>query len=188
MTKKEIRNKALQQRKLLTDDECLRLSQKLLEGFKTLNFSKINSVHVFLPIHVKKEPDTFLLIDWLRENHPEIEIIVPKADFESNLMSHHSYVERADLVNNHFNIPEPKSAKITTTMPDMVLVPLLAFDLKGYRVGYGKGFYDRFLQNLTAQKIGLSFFDAITEINDVHLNDVRLDKCITPNGIIEFKP
>ncbi len=188
MNKPQIRKQALQQRNLLTEEDCARLSQKLLEGFKTLDFLKIKSVHVFLPIQVKKEPDTFLLINWLRENHPEIEIIIPKADFESNLMSHHRYSGKEDLANNHYHIPEPKDAKLTTTKPDMVLVPLLAFDLKGYRVGYGKGFYDRFLQNLSTQKIGLSFFDAITEINDVHLNDVRLDKCITPNGIIEFKP
>ena len=71
-------------------------------------------------------------------------------------------------------------------VPDMVLVPLLAFDKKGYRVGYGKGFYDRFLQNIETQKIGLSLFEVIDEINDVHLNDIRLDKCITPNGIVKL--
>jgi 5-formyltetrahydrofolate cyclo-ligase len=187
MTKKEIRNEALQQRNALSENDCARLSQKLLEGFKTLDFSKIKSIHVFLPIVAKKEPDTFLFIEWLQEHHPEIEIIVPKADFETNVMSHYGYVDREDLADNHFYIPEPQNAKLTTTIPDLVLVPLLAFDLKGYRVGYGKGFYDRFLQNLKTEKIGLCFFDAVTEINDVHLNDIRLDKCITPRGIVEFR-
>ncbi len=186
MNKNEARKQALQQRNSLTDLDCALLSQKLLEGFKTLDFSKIKSIHVFLPIVSKKEPDTFLLIAWLQEDHPEIEIIVPKADFDSGLMSHYHYEGKEDLASNRFNILEPQNAKRATTAPDMVLVPLLAFDLKGNRAGYGKGFYDRFLQNLRTQKIGLSFFDAVTEINDVHLNDVRLDKCITPNGIIEF--
>ncbi|MEJ5993854.1 5-formyltetrahydrofolate cyclo-ligase [Pedobacter sp. Du54] len=186
MNKAQIRKQALQQRLLLSEEDCVFLSQKLLEGFKTLDFSKIKCVHVFLPIAAKREPDTFLLIDWLQEHHPEIEISVPKTDFVSNLMERYLYLGKEDLVNNHFHIPEPQRAKKTTTLPDMVLVPLLAFDLKGHRVGYGKGFYDRFLQDLPAQKIGLSFFDAATEINDVHLHDVRLDKCITPNGIIEF--
>ena len=186
MTKTELRKQALQQRKALTAAECAKLNQKLLEGFKTLNFSKIKSVHVFLPILSKNEPDTFLLIDWLQDHHPQIEIIVPKADFETNVLEHFQYLGKEDLLNNRFHIPEPQSANVTATLPDMVLVPLLAFDLKGHRVGYGKGFYDRFLQNLKAQKIGLSFFDAVTEINDVHLNDVRLDKCITPDRIIEF--
>ncbi|MES2651152.1 MAG: 5-formyltetrahydrofolate cyclo-ligase [Bacteroidota bacterium] len=186
MNKNQLRQQALQQRNSLTVGDCATLSQKLLEGFKTLDFSKIKSVHTFLPIVAKKEPDTFLIIDWLQEYHPDIEIIVPKADFESHMMSHHRYIGKDDLMNNHYHIPEPQTAKLTNTKPDLVLVPLMAFDQKGYRVGYGKGFYDRFLQNLETQKIGLSFFDAITEINDVHLNDIRLDKCITPNGIIEF--
>ena len=186
MTKSEARTQTLQQRNSLTAGDCAFLSQKLMEGFTTLDFSKIKSIHVFLPIVSKKEPNTFLMIDWLQENHPEIEIFVPKADFDSGLLSHYHYAGRKDLVNNPYDIPEPQDAKLTTTIPDMVLVPLLAFDLNGNRAGYGKGFYDRFLQNLSTQKIGLSFFDAVTEINDVHLNDVKLDKCITPKGVIEF--
>lgn len=187
MTKSELRKQALQQRNLLSADKHSSLSRKLLEGFKTLDFSNIKSIHIFLPILNKKEPDTFLIVNWLQENHPEIEIIVPKADFDTGLMSSYTYAGKEDLANNVYHIPEPQNAKRTTIKPDMVLVPLLIFDLRGYRVGYGKGFYDRFLQDLKTEKIGLSFFDAVTEINDVHLNDVRLDKCITPNGIIEFK-
>lgn len=186
MFKAQIRKQSLQQRNSLTESDRAGLSRKLLEGFKTLDFSKTKSIHVFLPIAVKKEPNTFLMIDWLLQYHPEIEIIVPKTDFESNGMSHHVYLAKEDLILNAYQIPEPKTAKLTNTQPDMVLVPLLAFDKRGYRIGYGKGFYDRFLQNLQTQKIGLSFFDAITEINDVHLYDVRLDKCITPRGIVEF--
>jgi 5-formyltetrahydrofolate cyclo-ligase len=102
-------------------------------------------------------------------------------------MSHHSYIDRKDLLNNHYHIPEPQKAKPFNGTPDMVIVPLLGFDKNGYRVGYGKGFYDRFLQGLTTQKIGLSFFDAVEEIYDVHLNDIQLDKCITPSRILDFK-
>lgn len=186
MLKSTLRKKALAQRNALTEEQLLSLNEKLLTQFKTLDFSKVKSIHIFLPIIHKKEPDTFLLIDWLEQQHPEIELVVPKADFESSVMNHYSYLNKADLLNNHYHIPEPQKAKPFTGIPDMVIVPLLAFDENGYRVGYGKGFYDRFLQTITTQKIGLSFFDAVTEINDVHLNDIRLDKCVTPNGIVEF--
>ena len=186
MDKVQIRQRALQQRNSLSNVDYVVLNYKLLEGFKALDFSKINSIHVFLPMLAKKEPNTFLLIEWLQENYPQIEIIVPKADFDSSLMRSYQYLSKQDLAFNSYHIPEPNHAQETTTIPDIVLVPLLAFDLNGHRVGYGKGFYDRFLQNTTAQKIGLSFFDAVTEINDVHLNDIRLDKCITPSGIIDF--
>jgi 5-formyltetrahydrofolate cyclo-ligase len=186
MFKTELRKQALQQRNSLTEAQLLSLNEKLLERFKTLNFSNIKSIHIFLPIIRQKEPDTFLLIDWLQQNYPLIEIVVPKADFKSSIMNHYTYLNKADLVDNHYHIPEPQNAKPFIGELSMVIVPLLAFDLAGYRVGYGKGFYDRFLQNSTAQKIGLSFFDAVSNINDVHLNDIRLDKCITPDRIIEF--
>lgn len=188
MFKSELRKKALAQRNALSVDELGRLNAMLLEGFKTLDLTSIRSVHIFLPIVQQKEPDTFLIIDWLQAQHPEIEIVVPKADFKSSLMSHYTYKERADLLNNHYHIPEPQHAAPFVGVPDLVVVPLLAFDNNGYRVGYGKGFYDRFLAELDTERIGLSFFEAVEEINDVHLNDIRLDKCITPKGIIDFKP
>lgn len=101
-------------------------------------------------------------------------------------MAHYKYIGEADLKNNAYHIPEPSHAPIFERVPDLVIVPLLAVDKRGYRVGYGKGFYDRFLQAIQTRKVGLSFFEPIPEIIDVHLNDVRLDQCITPHGIIDF--
>ena len=69
-----------------------------------------------------------------------------------------------------------------------MLLPLLAFDSKGNRVGYGKGFYDLFLSKCKPDvvKIGLSFFDTEEIIEDVFLEDIRLDYCITPDTIVKF--
>ena len=186
MLKSDLRKAALIERNALTVEELQGLNEKLLTQFKQLDLTEVDSIHIFLPIVQQKEPDTFLIIDWLQLNHPSIKIVVPKADFNTSIMSHYSYLDKEDLLTNHYHIPEPQKAKPFTGIPDLVIVPLLAFDQKGYRVGYGKGFYDRFLQDITTQKVGLSFFDAVAEINDVHLNDIRLDKCITPNAIIDF--
>ena len=187
MLKSELRKQALAKRNNLTELDLVTLNESLLERFKTLDLANVKSIHIFLPILKQKEPDTFLIIEWLQANHPAIEIVVPKADFNSSLMSHYSFKDKQDLINNHYHIPEPQKAKPFTGIPDMVIVPLLAFDKQGYRVGYGKGFYDRFLSGIITQKIGLSFFDGVEEINDVHLNDIKLDKCITPSKIISFK-
>ena len=67
-------------------------------------------------------------------------------------------------------------------------MPLLAFDSIGHRIGYGKGFYDRFLNNCNtnAIKIGLSFFEAENENFDASENDIRLDYCVTPNRVFQF--
>jgi 5-formyltetrahydrofolate cyclo-ligase len=70
----------------------------------------------------------------------------------------------------------------------VVFVPLLAFDKKGHRVGYGKGFYDRFLSDCKPEtiKIGLSFFEAEESISAILPSDIRLDFCVTPTEIIVF--
>ena len=181
-----LRKEALTKRDAMTEQELTAQNVKLLKQFKTLDLTEIKVIHLFLPIEERREPNTFLMIDWLRANHPEITIVVPKADFVLNLMSQHVYDGKDNLQHNAYQILEPKGDKLFLGIPDLVLIPLLAFDKRGYRVGYGKGFYDRFLENIATQKIGLSFFDAAEEIIDVHLNDIKLDKCITPNGIIEF--
>ena len=69
-----------------------------------------------------------------------------------------------------------------------MFVPLLAFDTKGNRIGYGKGFYDRFLADCKPEtiKIGLSFFEAEKDFNDVSKDDVQLDYCVTPEELFQF--
>ncbi|RZK01898.1 MAG: 5-formyltetrahydrofolate cyclo-ligase [Flavobacterium sp.] len=186
MLKSEIRKQAIKGRLAISDEEYESLNNGLLNQFITLNFSSVKTLHIFLPIEEKKEPNTFLLIEWLAENHPEIKIIVPKADFETALMTNHEYLGVHDLQKNLYNILEPQKGILHDGEVDMVLIPLLAFDKKGYRVGYGKGFYDRFLENINAQKIGLSLSPAIDKIDDVNEHDIRLDYCITPTETIKF--
>jgi len=186
MLKAEIRKQALKDRLAISDEEYESLNKGLLHQFIALDFSLVNTLHIFLPIEEKKEPNTFLLIEWLAENHPKIKIIVPKADFETALMTHHEYLGIDDLKKNLYNILEPQKGILHNGEVDMILVPLLAFDHLGYRVGYGKGFYDRFLQNINAQKIGLSLSPAINKIDDVNEHDIRLDYCITPTETIKF--
>ena len=67
-------------------------------------------------------------------------------------------------------------------------MPLIIVDKIGNRVGYGKGYYDRFLINCDKKviKVGLSFFDIIEKIEDTTYNDIRLNYCITPKKIIKF--
>ena len=186
MLKAEIRKQALKQRLLLSDTEYSQLNESLLDQFKMLDFSQIKTLHLFLPIAEKKEPNTFLLIEWLAKNHPEIKIIIPKADFETTLMVNYEYLGEHDLKKNLYNILEPQIGTPYEGEIDAVIIPLLAFDGQGYRTGYGKGFYDRFLQNINAQKIGLSLYPAIEKIDDVNEHDIQLDFCITPTATIKF--
>ncbi|MBV9241520.1 MAG: 5-formyltetrahydrofolate cyclo-ligase, partial [Acidobacteria bacterium] len=95
----------------------------------------------------------------------------------------------SDLVENKWGIREPDGEQ--TASPDefdIVLVPLLAFDSFGHRVGYGKGYYDRFLSLCRPDclKIGLCAFAAETKIEDIHPGDIKLDLCLTPDEGFAF--
>ncbi len=186
MLKAQVRKEVLQRRATLSDNEFEALNNLLLEQFTTIDFSSFRSVHFFLPIVKNREPNTFLMIDWLEKHHPEITIVVSKSNFSTHTMSNHPYLGKADLVSGKFEIPEPKTKEFYEGEIDLVLVPLLAFDEQGYRVGYGKGFYDRFLAGRTAFKVGVALFDPIKSIKDVHLGDIKLDLCISPKQIYTF--
>lgn len=186
MDKASIRKRILPIRKGLSSEKVQELSEKLLERFKQLDLSKLKTLHIFLPIKSQQEPDTFLIIDWLKKYHPEIKIVVPRADFETSLMTHHYFEGLEDLELNAYQILEPAKAKMHKGEIEMVIVPLIAFDKHGYRVGYGKGFYDRFLQGIQTEKIGLSLLDELVEIDNVNEHDVKLDKCLTPDKTYIF--
>jgi 5-formyltetrahydrofolate cyclo-ligase len=90
---------------------------------------------------------------------------------------------------NRFNIFEPDGNEvIDPQLIDAVFVPLLAFDSRGYRVGYGKGYYDRYLAGCAQDvvKLGFSYFEAIDMIEDINEFDVPLNYCITPMRVYEF--
>ena len=71
---------------------------------------------------------------------------------------------------------------------NIVITPLLAFDPKGYRVGYGKGFYDRFFASLhkDAKRIGISLFKPCKDIENINEHDIPLTHCVTPNKTYSF--
>lgn len=143
--------------------------------------------HVFLPILRQNEIDTEYLLHIL--SGKDKEIIVSKSDFKTREMQHFLLTDNTKLKVNDYGIPEPIGGiAIPEQQIEVVFVPLLAFDLIGHRVGYGKGFYDRFLAKCSesAIKVGLSFFEAEPSCSDVFENDVKLDYCVTPDTIYEF--
>jgi len=188
MTKQEIRNQYLNLRKTLTDAEYNQFSQKLCGiFFSDVDLSTVKTLHIFLPIISKKEPNTWLIIDRLTKEFSSIGVSIPKMN-ETALVNF--YFEGKDQIKeNKWNIPEPEFGKITPTDKiDLVIVPLLAFDFKGNRVGYGKGFYDRFLKECRpdCKKIGLSLFEPVEKITDIDAHDVKLTLCVTPKKIYTF--
>lgn len=187
MYKAELRKTMLQRRRALSVDDIAVLSQRIADLF-FVNFplKAGQTVHVFLPIIKNNEVNTWPIIERLRLEYPQVRVVVPVTDAAQHVLTHHHLTEESVLVENAWGIPEPKDALIVHAHEvDVVLLPLLAFDKTGQRVGYGKGFYDRFLAECKPNvlKIGLSLEPPVERIADANSFDVPLDFAITPNGV-----
>lgn len=186
MLKKELRLNFTNLRNRLSAEEIFSSSSSILKLLENVPIWDHNYYHVFLPIKEKKEIDTYPLIELLQEKNKKV--IVPKIAGVSDL-EHYELQQHTRLVPNKWGIPEPTSGnRIEEELIDVVFVPLLAFDYQGHRVGYGKGYYDRFLQRCRADvmKIGLSIFGPVEIISDIEETDIALDYCITPAEIYSF--
>ena len=105
-------------------------------------------------------------------------------------MTHHLWTQTTPWQKNNWGIIEPlASQKIRPDQIDLVIVPLLAVDQNGHRVGYGKGYYDRFLSQCSDQvhAMGVGFFPVVEVISDCEVTDIPLDSYITPIHAYFFK-
>ena len=162
------------------------MNQLLLQQFQQLDLTVVGCIHLFLPIRARKEPDTFLIREWLKQHQPHIKVVFPKADFDTHTMQSFADDDALQLAVNACDIPEPVTGhEVAAAEIDLMIVPLLAFDERGYRVGYGKGFYDRFMAQCKpgTKFIGLSFFDPVDAIDDIDNYDMRMHACIAPTQI-----
>lgn len=187
--KNELRKIYLEKRKQLSSIETEQKSKKIHDWlFSRFMIHRYTNIHVFLPIKKQNEIDTCLIINTLKKDFP-INIIISKS-LPDGTLSHCIYDDATVLEENRWGIPEPLEpfAAVNASEIDMVLVPLLVFDKHGHRVGYGKGYYDRFLATCRDDilKVGLSFFEPVEAIADVSALDIRLDYCITPERIWKF--
>jgi len=186
MLKKDLRIKYLRLRSSLTQAQISSQSIAIANSVLQLPIWDNFYFHIFLPIEQKAEIDTEGVISILLGLDKNV--IVPKIISETSL-EHYLLTDNTKFTTNKLNIPEPVDGIIIEPNKlDVVFIPLLAFDELGNRIGYGKGYYDRFLSECKDDviKIGLSFFEAEHNIDDVDITDIPLDYCITPNKIYSF--
>lgn len=188
MIKSSLRKVYKEKRKLMTpkalDDASQAITERVLSNFQLEG----KTVSIFLPIERHFEINTYGLME--RAHSFGAHIGLPVADFHLNTLIHRVYNEETVLNLNEFDIPEPTNGKkIPSESFDYVFVPLLAVDKNGFRVGYGKGFYDRFLKTCkpSCKFIGLHLFDLEDEIEDKEKTDIPLDILVTPKEIVYFQ-
>jgi 5-formyltetrahydrofolate cyclo-ligase len=186
MNKKELRKIFKSKRSLISKSELKSISEVILDKIVSLQISG-KKISLFLTIENQNEIDTFPILKKLEISN---QIFASKSDFSTFYMKHYRITSDSTFTLNEYGIPEPlEEEQITENEFDIVFVPLLAVDRFGNRVGYGKGFYDRFLSkcNPNCQFIGISLFDDLVEIDDISIEDIKLKTCITPNKIYHFE-
>lgn len=189
MNKTIIRKYILEQREMLSEENKCALLQSVIDQMNHFDFSKIKIVHIYLPIKKKNEIDTFPIINFIKLIAPQVTIVIPRSNFITFEMQNIICDDNTILCENEFGIMEPVDGTIVPYENiDMVICPLLTFDKNGYRVGYGKGFYDRFLTQCRTDviKIGLSYFEPIEKIEDIDDHDVKLNYAISPSKLWSF--
>lgn len=186
MLKKQLRLSYATLRNELSPDSRENFSLNIANRCLQLPVWDLQIFHIFLSIPQRNEVDTSFLLTVLQGKDKDI--AVPKVSGKGELV-HYLLTDATVFRNSRWGIPEPVSGiQLIPRQIDVVFLPLLAFDLEGYRVGYGGGFYDRFLANCREDvvKVGLSFFEPVAEISDRHPMDIPMDYCVTPEKIYSF--
>lgn len=190
MNKSELRKIYLAAQKKLSAEERKTLSAHIAERFfAEIDLAKINFLHIFIPIEKFYEIDTNLIVEKIRRDFPHVETVAPRVNFQTGEMESVKFTSATEFVQNRWQIREPQSSEtIENQKMDLVVVPLLCFDRNGFRVGYGKGFYDKFLRTTRpdCQKIGVSYFAPVEKISNVADFDVKLDCVVTPETVFRF--
>ncbi len=187
MNKKEFRIIYKNLREQISEEKLEDLSIEIANNALKLPIWNFNNYHIFLPIPNKKEVNTEYLLHILQGKDKSI--IVPKAHIETGEMSHILLQDNTILKPSNYKVPEPVSGiEINPSQINVVFVPLLAYDKNGNRLGYGKGFYDRFLAKCNSETlfIGLSLFEP-EETIPFEETDVPLQFCLTPKKVYSFK-
>jgi 5-formyltetrahydrofolate cyclo-ligase len=191
-TKSTLRQQFLQKRLDLLPEDVQAKNEVIFSVIKGI-FAKIRPgvIHSFLPHPAKNEVDTWEILHWIWEHLPDSETLAPYVIPGTREMEQYKLDANTALRPNSWQIPEPDPStaeKVNEATIDVILVPLLAFDKKGSRIGYGGGYYDRFLAKCKPDtlKIGLCFFEPVDEIEDVQEYDIPLNMCVTPEYIYQF--
>ncbi|MDP4262123.1 MAG: 5-formyltetrahydrofolate cyclo-ligase [Bacteroidota bacterium] len=189
MQKKEARKIYRERRMKLSEAERSKSDDLMLIAFQSVELPFLEYLLSYWPIEENNEPNTHLFTEFLKFRNPEIKICYPVSDFKTLTLQAVATGIDTPFEKRKLDIYEPEEGEpVPAAGIDMVFVPLLAFDRDGYRIGYGKGFYDKYLAGCRDDclKAGFCYFDPIDLIDDRHEFDVPLDLCITPQNVYVF--
>jgi 5-formyltetrahydrofolate cyclo-ligase len=183
-TKKEFREHALALRSALSAYEHKKLSRAVLRNLFLLEeFQHAKMLHTYVSSKSNEVDTLELIVECLAQGKM---VVVPISNMKTKEMKHSLLHSINDLQQGAYGLLEPSYLNtVAIAAIDTVIVPIVACDEKGNRIGFGGGFYDRFLKDVTCCKIGLAFEFQIFP-NIIHENhDTRLDYIVSEHRIIK---
>ena len=179
--KDEVKKKMLEKRKYLPKEEIIEKSRKIEANLFNLEQYKKSKTIMFF-VSFNSEAYTH---DMIRKSLKDKTVVVPKVvhhEIEPSVI-----IDFDNLISGKFGILEPIDViKIAYKNIDLVLVPGIAFDKEGHRIGYGFGYYDRFLRKVPkALKIGLAFDFQVADKIPREAHDASVDLIVTDERVIE---
>ena len=171
--------------------KAVRKSKDMKIYNRIVSLNEINAENVCVYVSKDSEADTISVIEQLISIGKAV--YAPKSDAISNSMTFYRINSISELSLGAFNVLEPdiKSEKYEkyeySDECDVCIVPALSFDRQGFRLGYGKGYYDRFLKNFKGIKIGICFDEFITDKIPRFDTDIAVDIIVSDNEKILCK-
>lgn len=185
--RERVRAEALHRRDALTSEERTRLSQRIVDAAaRWIQREGFGSVMLYL--NMRSEVETIGLLEGLLNSGTQV--CAPVVDTEQlELVPRRIQSPRTELVRHPYGMLEPSEACpiFPTEYLQLIVVPGIAFDRNGYRLGYGKGFYDRFLTKCPhAVAIGLAYEIQLVEDTFPQTWDVPVQHIFTETGRMEI--
>lgn len=179
-----LRNKLLEKRENLSEAERRQASEKIVKRLtQQPEFQQAEIIHCYVSISSRNEVNTLFLIQEMLQGNKRV--VAPITNFDSGKLSHIILHSFDDLKPNKWGVLEPEpGTEVDSPALDLIIVPMVGGDPQGNRLGYGKGFYDRFLAEVECPAIGLCFEKCMVKAIPVEKFDICLSRIITEKRVL----
>ena len=182
----ELRRQAIARRMLLSE-EAWELYSAVICDLLRENFLELSHKRVGFCWPIRNEPDLRPLFEiWENENHDSFSTLLPVIGEENSTLSFRAWTPNTPMTIDRYGIPSPTTGDFM--QPQALLIPLVAFDSQGYRLGYGGGFFDRTLSSLQPRPLSIGVGFELSRVDTIHPqpHDERLDAIVTEAGVFRF--
>lgn len=182
--KSVLRASVLKERARINSDTWKMKSDLIAEKVQNIEeFNRADCIHVYVSMNDRNEVGTDTLLTTILQSDKNL--VVPVTNFSKGTLTHSMLTDLSDLKKNKWGVKEPVAIhEIEISNIDLILVPMVAADRSGNRLGYGKGFYDRFLNKSDACKVGMVFNEYLFDEIPTESFDEKLDIIVTDSEVI----